>query len=99
MFESKKLAVNSGIYAVPVSKKLPWMAISNIPKELVEDIKLKRKLNHRYYIVKMTAWRPFAIRPVCNVLESIGEAGNLDAESLRILKMHDICSDEYETIG
>jgi DIS3-like exonuclease 2 len=27
----------------------------------------------------------------------IGEAGDLKAESLRILKMHDVYSDEYET--
>lgn len=26
-----KIAANSGIYAVPVSKKLPWMTISNVP--------------------------------------------------------------------
>lgn len=26
-----KVAANSGIYAIPVSKKLPWMTISNVP--------------------------------------------------------------------
>lgn len=36
-------ARDSGIYAVPVSKKLPWMMIENIPKELISDIKDKRK--------------------------------------------------------
>lgn len=39
------------------------------------------------------------MKPACNVISSIGEAGNLDAESLRILKSHDIWSDEYETEG
>ena len=29
-------------------------------------------------------------------MESIGEAGNLEAESLRLLKMHEICTDKYE---
>lgn len=47
----------------------------------------------------MTPWKVHALRPACNVISSIGEAGNLDAESLRLLKMHDIWSDEYETEG
>lgn len=28
---ANKIAQNSGIYAVPISKKLPWMSISNVP--------------------------------------------------------------------
>jgi hypothetical protein len=39
------------------------------------------------------------MRPTCTIIESIGEAGNLDAESLRILKSLDIWSDEYEVEG
>lgn len=41
----KKNACSSGIYAVPVSKKLPWMAIMQLPEELIKDIKDKKKLN------------------------------------------------------
>lgn len=99
LHQEKRNAASCGIYAVPVSKKLPWMAIFNIPTELVEDLKAKKKPNHRYYIVKIQAWKANSIRPACNVISSIGEAGNLDAESLRILKSHDIWSDEYETEG
>ena len=36
---------------------------------------------------------------MCRITEHIGEAGNLNAESLRILKMHDIWTDEYEAEG
>jgi hypothetical protein len=39
------------------------------------------------------------MRPSCKIVKSIGEAGNLDAESLRILKSFDIYSDEYEAEG
>lgn len=35
---ANKVAQNSGIYAIPISKKLPWMSISNIPPELIEDV-------------------------------------------------------------
>jgi hypothetical protein len=30
------------------------------------------------------------------IQKSIGEAGNLEIESLRLLKTHDICSENYE---
>jgi hypothetical protein len=35
---SNKIAANSGIYAVPISKKLPWMSLANIPPELISDV-------------------------------------------------------------
>lgn len=35
---SNKVAANSRIYAVPITKKLPWMSISNIPQEFINDI-------------------------------------------------------------
>ena len=41
--KSQKEASSSGIYAVPVSKKLPWMALNNIPAEFVQDLKDKKK--------------------------------------------------------
>jgi hypothetical protein len=44
------------ISAIPVTKKLPYMHITNIPDELIEDVKNKRKANHRYYIVKINKW-------------------------------------------
>jgi exoribonuclease R len=46
--------------------------------------------------VKITDWKTTYKRPYCNLVETIGEAGNLEAESLRLLKMYDICTDEYE---
>jgi hypothetical protein len=39
----QKIAMNSGIYAVPVSKKLPWMSLMNIPPEFIEDLKNEKK--------------------------------------------------------
>jgi hypothetical protein len=40
---TSKVAMNCGIYAVPISKKLPWMSLSNIPPELIEDLRENRK--------------------------------------------------------
>ena len=96
---STKVAQNSGIYAAPVSKKLPWMCISNVPPELINDIKSKRKPAERYYIAKFVSWDVGHIRPLCKIVEHIGEAGNLEAESLRILKSNDVWSDSYEMEG
>jgi hypothetical protein len=36
---SSKVAMNCGIFAIPISKKLPWMSLTNIPPELIEDLK------------------------------------------------------------
>ena len=82
----KKVATTSGIFALPVSKKLPWMTISGIPDEFMKDIAEGKKPENRYYLVKMENWSASFIKPMCKVLSSIGEAGNLEAESLRILK-------------
>jgi len=40
---TNKIAQNSGIYAVPISKKLPWMTISNVPQELFDDVRNGKK--------------------------------------------------------
>jgi len=96
---SSKVAMNCGIFAVPVSKKLPWMSLANIPPELIEDLKNQRKPQNRYYIAKFESWNVGFIRPVCRIISNVGEAGNLEAESLRILKTHDVWCDEYEADG
>lgn len=59
----------------------------------------RKRPEHRYYIAKIESWNSNEMRPTCKILQSIGEAGNLDAESLRILKTLDIWSDEYEAEG
>lgn len=35
LHDHRKNAISTGIYAVPVSKKLPWMALFNVPPELI----------------------------------------------------------------
>lgn len=62
------------------------MSIVNIPDEFMEDVKNNKKPQHRYYIAKIENWNAGFMRPLCKMISSIGEAGNLDAESLRILK-------------
>jgi hypothetical protein len=56
----------------------------------------KRNVKDRYYLIKIKEWNLKDLRPVCEIVSCIGEAGNLEAESLRLLKMHDICTDSYE---
>ena len=75
------------------------MAITSIPEEFVKDIEEKKKPSQRYYIAKFECWKANSMRPLCTITQSIGEAGNLEAESLRILKTFDIWSDEYEAEG
>ena len=99
--KSKKfnLSGKMGIYAVPVNSKLPYMMLKNLPEEYVRDIQEGKNPQHRYYLGKIECWNEGFNRPLFKIESSIGEAGNLDAESLRILKTYDICTDEYEAEG
>ena len=81
---------------MPVNTKLPWCELAAIPPEVEEDREAEKKIGHRYYIVKFKEWKWSQRRPVCEVVESIGEAGNLDAESMRLLRTYDICTEAYE---
>ena len=64
----KKNGCSSGIYAVPVSKKLPWMAMMQLPQELIQDLRDKKNSSQRYYIVKIKQWSAHAPRPACEVI-------------------------------
>ncbi len=46
--------------------------------------------------MKIVGWRDTETKPNCEIIESIGEAGNLNAESMRILRTYDICTESYE---
>lgn len=66
---------------------------------MIDDLKNDKKPQNRYYIAKFESWDAGFIRPVCRIISNVGEAGNLEAESLRILKSHDVWCDEYEGDG
>jgi len=50
-------------------------------------------------MIEYSEWKTTQKRAYCKVTESIGEAGNLQAESLRILKANDICTESYDVEG
>lgn len=87
---------DKSVFAVPVNNKLPWFNIKEIPDEYYKDIEEGRKIQHRYYVFKFSEWAKQYKKPLCKITESIGEAGNLEAESMRLLRMHDICTEAYE---
>ena len=89
--------VRKEIMLEPVDRKLPWLVPCRVPREYREDIEAGRNPSHRYYVVRIKEWTQYQKKPVCEVLESIGEAGNLEAESMRLLRMYDICDESYET--
>ena len=68
----------------------------DIPKELISDIIEGKNIQTKYYIAKIVRWENKDKWPKCLIQKSIGEAGNLEIESLRLLKTHDICSENYE---
>lgn len=75
------------------------MLLDNLPEEFVEDIKNNKNPQNRYYIANIKQWKQGTARPICSIKSSIGEAGNIEAESMRLLKMHDIYADSYEAEG
>ena len=96
---SNKKSADSIIFARPVNDKLPWFILNEAPAEFIKDKWAERDPSHRYYVIKYQDWKITQKRPHCTYVECIGEAGNLKAESLRLLKMHDICTEEYEVEG
>lgn len=55
--QRREFSGNNGITAVPVSKKMPWMAVFNIPDEFIQDVKEGKKPAHRYYLAKIKCWK------------------------------------------
>ena len=91
-----KKAKQEILMAAPVNSKLPWMDLLTIPKEVEIDKANDRKISQRYYISKFKEWKAGQKRPLCEITECIGEAGNLEAESMRLLRTFDICTEAYE---
>ena len=66
--KEKKKTLNVGISAVPISKKLPFMNMTEIPDEFIEDLKKHKKPQQRYYIAKVVKWETTDLRPSCEVI-------------------------------
>lgn len=84
------------VFAVPLNEKLPWFIVTDTPAEYTADKHADRNPRNRYYVTSFEDWRTTQRRPHCKVIRSIGEAGNLQAESMRILIENDICTEQYE---
>jgi len=93
--KAKKGDILQKLYVVPVNPKLPWAALDKIPKEVQEEIKADKGVSQKYYIGKYKEWTRYQKKPIFEVISCIGEAGNIDAESMRILKTHEICTEAY----
>lgn len=81
------------LVAKPVSTRLPWFNMPSIPKELLEDMQNHKSISQRYYVAKIGEWSAFEGRPPCTIKKSIGEAGNLEAETYRILSSLNLNAD------
>lgn len=88
--------LNREIRAAPTSKLYPWMTVIGFPIEYLNDIKEENKVDHRYYLAKIAGWKTTEQRPTCNIIKELGKCGNVEVESLRILKLFGLCPKEYE---
>ena len=81
LFEKELEHFGIRLYAKPVNRKLPLFEIEDPPKEYKEDCEFKsRNPGHRYYIVKYKDWRLYKKTPLGEVVDCIGEGGNLKSE-------------------
>lgn len=97
--KEKGFLASTTLFAVPFNEKMPWIVIKEPPEQFVKDKFVQRNPSHRYYMVKIDEWLINQKRPHGKILEHVGEAGNLNAESMRILKTNDICTDSYDVNG
>ena len=87
------------VLAQPINGRLPLFQVNKVPEELLKDRRMQRDVSHRYYFLEHRDWQTNQRRPLCEIIECIGEGGNLQAETLRLLRYHDICADDYEAEG
>jgi len=97
--EAEKDEGEPQVFAQPVNQKLPWIQLDRPPVEYLKDKEGGKKVGQRYYVVKIRNWSERCRKPLGRVTECIGEAGNLEAESLRLLRTFDICTESYEGEG
>lgn len=66
-----------------------------LPKEFYEDLKNKRPINSWYYLFKLIEWNHKFDWPKAEIVKSIGQAGDLTAETLRLIKQFDLFEAEF----
>lgn len=70
---------------IPLNKTMKWPSFSTLPKEFFEDYQSRGKVNIRYYLMSLIEWSHTFQSPKAQVKKSIGLAGDVSAETLRII--------------
>lgn len=80
---------------MPINKKLKWAFIETLPEEFWIDVASGADPCKRYYLCRYTCWKPWMNNPNAVMLKTLGSAGDIEAETLRILKQYDLFELEY----
>lgn len=83
------------ILAIPINKRLKWSLIESLPHEFWDDLLNAHDPCKRYYLCKLTEWKNYSNKPKAKIISSLGNAGDIDAETMRILKQYDLFELEY----
>lgn len=86
---------NSKILAVPINKRLKWAIIDKLPEDFWKDLIDANDPCKRYYLCKLKNWMPWNQKPNTIIKSSLGNAGDINAETMRILKQYDLFELEY----
>ena len=59
-----------GLYAIVVgNRRLPWMQVTSVPKEVISDVKENRDYTQRAYLAKIKNWFETDMRPTLEILK------------------------------
>lgn len=81
--------------AVPINKRLKWAILDTLPEEFWEDILKGDDPCKRYYLCQYVSWKPWSFNPYAVMKSTLGSAGDIGAETMRILKQYDLFEQEY----
>ena len=80
---------------MPINKRLKWAFIDSLPEEFWIDVLNGVDPCKRYFLWKYISWKPWMANPSAVMIKTLGSAGDIEAETLRILKQYDLFELEY----
>ena len=80
---------------VPLDKRVKLPTIETLPKEVQQSMQKEGDTPSKYYLFNLTSWKYNEERPTGEVVSTLGNAGDIAAETLRIIKQYDLFEEEF----
>ena len=70
--------------------------VDRLPQEFINDVRAGENPTKRYYVMRYKPWKNVIPMPVCDMKSSLGLAGDIHSETLRLLSQFDIPQEEFQ---